>query len=238
MKKIIIIGATSGIGKELAKVFSSNDFEVGIAGRRTNLLEEIASELPTKTYTHTIDIKDTESAIQSLEKLIKDMHDINILIVNSGIGHINPELNWSQEKETIDTNVSGFTAMANVAMRYFIERGSGHLVGISSIASIRGSRIAPAYNASKAFMSNYLEGLRAKAIKNKLPIAITDIQPGFVDTAMAKGDGLFWVASPQKAAKQIYNAIIQKKKLAYITKRWALIAWLFKIMPNFLYNKI
>ena len=238
MKKIIIIGATSGIGKELAKVFSSNDFEVGIVGRRTNLLEEIASELPTKTYTHTIDIKDTESAIQSLEKLIKDMHDIDILIVNSGIGHINPELNWLQEKETIDTNVSGFTAMANVAMRYFIERGSGHLVGISSIVSIRGSRIAPAYNASKAFMSNYLEGLRAKAIKNKLPIAITDIQPGFVDTAMAKGDGLFWVASPQKAAKQIYNAIIQKKKLAYITKRWALIAWLFKIMPNFLYNKI
>jgi len=238
MKKIIIIGATSGIGKELAKVFSSNDFEVGIVGRRTNLLEEIASELPTKTYTHTINIKDTESAIQSLEKLIKDMHDIDILIVNSGIGHINPELNWSQEKETIDTNVSGFTAMANVAMRYFIERGSGHLVGISSIASIRGSRIAPAYNASKAFMSNYLEGLRAKAIKNKLPIAITDIQPGFVDTAMAKGDGLFWVASPQKAAKQIYNAIIQKKKLAYITKRWALIAWLFKIMPNILYNKI
>ena len=238
MKKIIIIGATSGIGKELAKKFSSHDYEVGITGRRTNLLEELAAKLPTKTYISTMDIKDTKSAIYSFKKLINEMGNLDILIINAGIGHINPSLNWSQEKETIDTNVSGFTAMAGAAMHYFIQKGSGHMVGISSIASIRGDNAGPAYSASKAFMSNYLEGLRKKVAKEKLTITITDIQPGFVDTAMAKGDGLFWVASPQKAAKQIYKVIQQKKKKAYITKRWAIIAWLLKIMPDFIYYKI
>lgn len=238
MKKAIIIGASSGIGKELTKIFASHGCEVGIAARRTDLLNELIAEIPTKIYTATIDIKNTDIAIQSLAKLIKDVGDVDIIVISSGVGHMNSSLDWSKEKETIETNVSGFTAMAGVAMHYFIQKRSGHLVGISSIASIRGDNAGPAYSASKAFMSNYLEGLRKKVAKEKIDITITDIQPGFVNTAMAKGDGLFWVATPQKAAKQIYQVIQQKKKKAYITKRWAIIAWLLKIMPDFIYNKI
>jgi len=238
MKKAIIIGASSGIGKELTKIFASHGCEVGIAARRTDLLNELIAEIPTKIYTATIDIKNTDIAIQSLTKLIKDVGDVDIIVISSGVGHMNSLLDWSKEKETIETNVSGFTAMAGVAMHYFIQKRSGHLVGISSIASIRGDNAGPAYSASKAFMSNYLEGLRKKVAKEKIDITITDIQPGFVDTAMSKGDGLFWVASPQKAAKQIYQVIQQKKKKAYITKRWAIIAWLLKIMPDFIYDKI
>ena len=238
MKKAIIIGASSGIGKELTKIFASHGCEVGIAARRTDLLNELIAEIPTKIYTATIDIKNTDIAIQSLEKLIKDVGDVDIIVISSGVGHMNSLLDWSKEKETIETNVSGFTAMAGVAMHYFIQKRSGHLVGISSIASIRGDNAGPAYSASKAFMSNYLEGLRKKVAKEKIDITITDIQPGFVNTAMAKGNGLFWVASPQKAAKQIYQVIQQKKKKAYITKRWAIIAWLLKIMPDFIYDKI
>jgi short-subunit dehydrogenase len=238
MKKAIIIGASSGIGKELTKKFASHGYEVGIAARRTDLLNDLVLEIPTKTYIATIDISNTDEAIQSLEKLIKDMSDVDVIVISSGIGHINPLLDWSREKETIDTNVSGFVAMAGVAMHYFIQKGSGHLVGISSVAGIRGSNDGPAYNASKAFISNYLEGLSKKVAKEKLAITITDIQPGFVDTAMAKGDGLFWVASPSKAAKQIYKVIQQKKKKAYITKRWTIIAWVLKIIPDFIYNRI
>lgn len=134
--------------------------------------------------------------------------------------------------------MTGFVAMVNVAFKYFVKRGVGHIVGISSIASLRGNGSAPAYNASKSFVSNYLEGLRQKAYKLGIPIIITDIQPGFVDTAMAQGEGLFWVASPEKAALQIYKKIVVKKKHAYISKRWRSIAWLLKIMPNWLYNKL
>jgi short-subunit dehydrogenase len=238
MKKAIVIGASSGIGRELARIFASNDYEVGIAARRTDLLNELAAEAPTKIRTASIDVANSDLAILSLEKLIQDMVDVDIIVICSGVGYLNPSLNWSQEKETIDTNVSGFTAMAGVAMQYFLRAKSGHLVGISSIASIRGSDICPSYNASKAFMSNYLEGLRKKVAKEKLNIAVTDIQPGLVDTAMAKGDGLFWVASPQKAARQIYGAIRKRKRMAYITTRWTVIAWLLKIVPGFMYDKI
>ena len=238
MKKAIIIGATSGIGKELAKMFSQNDYVVGIVGRRSELFPELQKEIPTEIYFKRIDVAKTSEAMNLLGELIKEMGGVDIIVISSGVGFISPDLNWEQEKETIDVNISGFTAMANVAFKYFCKRSSGQIVGISSIAAIRGSGDSPAYNASKAFMSNYLEGLRQKTIKLKIPIVVTDIQPGFVNTAMAKGEGLFWVASPEKAAKQIFKAIESKKRHAYITKRWRIIAWLLMIRPYWLYNKL
>jgi short-subunit dehydrogenase len=163
------------------------------------------------------------------------MGGLDLLIICSGTGHINPELNWEYERDTIDVNVLGFTALACAAMQYFIGQGSGHIAAISSIAALRGSAICPAYNASKAYMSNYLEGLSSKASALGKDITVTDIKPGFVDTAMAQGDGLFWVAPAAKAAKQIFKLIERRKPGGYVTKRWGLIAMLFKIMPRRLY---
>ncbi len=237
-KNAIIIGATSGIGKELARVLSQNNYTVGLAGRRTQLLDELKEELPGESFVKFIDIAKTDEAIKQLKDLISEMGDVDLIVISSGTGFINHDLKWPQEKETIDVNVSGFTAMANAAMHHFLLKGSGHLAGISSLAAIRGDSNAPAYNASKAFITNYMQGLRKKISKAGIPIVITDIQPGFVDTAMAKGDGKFWVASPQKAAQQIYRAIEKKKKHAYVTKRWKLIGWLMKTLPDFIYNRI
>lgn len=238
MGKAIIIGASSGIGRELAKILAQNDYIVGLVGRRVELLSELQNEISAKTYTKCIDIAQTTEAMNSLEELICEMGGMDLMIISSGVGFINPDLDWHKEKETIDVNVSGFTAMANVAFKYFCKRGLGHIVGISSIAAIRGGSESPTYNASKAFVSNYMEGLRQKANKPKKSITVTDIQPGFVKTAMAKGEGLFWVAPPEKAAWQIFRAIKGKKKHAYITKRWRIIAWLLKVMPDWLYNRL
>ncbi len=238
MKKAIVIGATSGIGKAIAKKLSHDNFIVGIAGRRINLLNELQKELVNKAYVKCIDISKTKEAIQLLEELIEEMGGMELIVINSGVGFINPDLNWEQEKEIIDVNVSGFTAMASRAFQHFYKQKSGHIVGISSIAALRGGDGDPAYNASKAFVSNYLQGLRKKISKLKIPITVTDIKPGFVDTAMAKGERLFWVASPEKAALQIGDAIKQKRKHAYITKRWRIIAWLMRFLPDWIYNKI
>ncbi|WP_368294441.1 SDR family NAD(P)-dependent oxidoreductase [Dehalobacter sp. TBBPA1] len=237
MKKAIVIGATSGIGRELAKILAENNYIVGLTGRRMELLHELQKEIITESYIKNFDVSSTE-AMKLLEDLIQEMNEVEIIIISAGCGFINPDLDFDKEKKTIDVNVSGFVAMVNVAFKYFVKRGVGHIVGISSIASLRGNGSAPAYNASKSFVSNYLEGLRQKAYKLGIPIIITDIQPGFVDTAMAQGEGLFWVASPAKAALQIYKKIVAKKKHAYISKRWRSIAWLLKIMPNWLYNKL
>ncbi len=238
MKQAIIIGASSGIGKELAILFASHGYEVAIAARRLDLLNDLASEIPTITHTAAIDVSHPEIALQLLERLLGQMADVEMIVICAGTGYLNPTLDWSLEKETIDTNVTGFTVMAGAAVKYFTRKRTGHLVVISSIGGIRGSHVCPAYNASKAFISNYLEGLRKKTVKEKLSITITDIQPGLVDTAMARGEGLFWVASPQKAAKQIFAAIRHKKKKAYVTRRWVIIAWLLKLIPEYLYNKI
>jgi len=237
MNKAIIIGATSGIGKELTKILSQHGYIVGIAGRRIHLLEELQSDLSTRSLSRQIDVSDSFTAIEKLKSLIAEMDGVDLVVISAGTGFIDPELPWNKEKETIDVNVLGFAAMANVAYHHFVHQGSGHLVGISSIAAIRGGA-APAYNASKAFVSNYLQGFRYKVAKLGLPILVTDIQPGFVDTAMAKGEGLFWVVSPQKAALQIYEIIKRRKKHAYITKRWRFIGWALKIMPDFVYQKL
>ncbi|MCF6148190.1 MAG: SDR family NAD(P)-dependent oxidoreductase [Candidatus Kuenenia sp.] len=232
MKKAIIIGATSGIGEELAKIFSQDSYIVGVVGRRSHLLKEFKREYP-ESFIKSIDVSKTAEAINQLKELISEMDGVDIVVISSGVGFINHDLKWSLEKETIGVNVSGFAAM-----QHFLSKGSGHLVGISSIASIRGDGDAPAYNASKAFVSNYLEGLRKKVSTLGVPVCITGIQPGYVGTAMAKGEGLFWVASPKKAAQQIYTAIKRKRKHAYITKRWRAIGWLLKSMPEFVYNRL
>lgn len=237
MGKTIIVGATSGIGRELAKIFSRHGDEVGIIGRRGALLTEVSRELPNRTYVKQIDVALTNDSRKQLEELIEEMGGVDVIVISAATGYLNPELDWAAEQQTIDTNVSGFTAMCNVAMKQFAKQGKGHLVGISSIAAIRGSAGAPAYAASKAFVANYLEGLRLWAHAQELSVTVTDIQPGFVDTAMAKGGGLFWVAPAEKAAQQIYQAIINKKTHAYITRRWRLIAWLIKILPEWVMKK-
>lgn len=170
--------------------------------------------------------------------LVTELGGLDLLVISSGTGDLNERLDFKIEKVTIDTNVTGFTLVADWTFNYFQHQKYGHLVAISSIAGLRGSRQARAYNATKAYQINYLEGLRQKATKLNYSIFVTDIRPGFVDTAMAKGEGQFWVSTVDKATKQVFLAIINKKKVAYITKRWKLIAILLKSLPRLLYDKL
>jgi short-subunit dehydrogenase len=231
--KAIVIGASSGIGRELAKILAKEGYEVGLVARRKALLLSLGKAISGKTYIKQIDISRPE-AIGKIESFIQEMEAVDLVILNSGTGFINPEMDWKKDKETLDVNVLGFSAMANVFMKHFLSKGSGHLVGISSIAAIRGSGV---YSASKAFVSNYLEGLRHRAFKERKQIIVTDIKPGFVDTAMAKGEGLFWVIPAETAAAMIYKAIKKKKNHAYITARWRLVAWILKCMPDWMYDR-
>jgi short-subunit dehydrogenase len=238
MKKAIVVGATSGIGRGIAKVLSENNYRVGISGRRTNLLEEIRSENPLQYIIKTLDITETTDITAKLLQLVHELGGLDLLIISSGTGDINEKLDFEIEKRTIDTNVTGFTVVADWSFNYFKQQKFGQLVAITSIGGIRGNRQAPSYSASKAYQINYLEGLRHKAVKLKCPVYITDIRPGFVDTNMAKGDGLFWVSTVDKVSKQIFRGIQTKRKVVYVSKRWRLIAIFFKIMPSWIYDKM
>ena len=237
MKKAIVIGATSGIGKQLALLLADKNYVVGITGRRKNFLEELKFERHDNFIISDFDITDSSIVTGKLEELVIALGNVDLFVLSSGTGEINANLDFNIEKKTLDVNVVGFTEVIDWAINYFLRQEQGHLVAITSIAGIRGSRQAPAYNASKAFQINYLEGLRQKVTKLKLPIFITDIRPGFVDTKMAKGDGKFWVASPEKAAKQILKAIQLKKSVMYVTKRWRLVAAIVSLIPGRIYRR-
>jgi short-subunit dehydrogenase len=239
-KNVVIIGASSGIGKELAKVFSANEYTVGLTARRTNLLEELKKELPGRSFVKYMDLNDPNASIKALQELINEMGDVDIVVINSGAGYAARELEWEKERVSIDVNVTGFTAMAITAANYFVERKKGQIVGISSVAAIRPFRLTPAYGSSKAYISFYLRGLRNRFVHQGLKdIHVTDIKPGFVHTEMTAGnEKMFWVASAQKAAEQIYDAIILKKKEAFVTKRWRLAAFMMRILPDLIYNRL
>lgn len=238
MRKAIVIGATSGIGKALALTLAEHDYLVGITGRRTEFLDELKAQNPSRFFTETFDITDLHNIATHLEALTNQLGGLDLLILSSGTGDLNDALDFEIEKRTIDTNVTGFTCVADWAFNYFQNQKSGHLVAISSVGGLRGNRVAPAYNATKAYQINYLEGLRQKATKLNAGIVITDIRPGFVDTAMAKGDGQFWVAPVEKASKQIFEAIMKKKKIAYVTKRWGIVAAILKRIPRQIFDRL
>lgn len=238
MRKAIVIGATSGIGRELSKVLAKNGYAVGITGRRLELLRTLQKEIPTPTFIKQLDLVDPIAAERAVEELIHEMGGMDLMVINAGVGYFNAHFEWEKEKNTIDVNVAGFTAMATLAARYFKKQGSGHIVGISSIAALRGDSYAPAYSASKAYVSNYLVGLRKSFFKKHLPVYVTDIQPGYVDTALVGDTPTFWSAPPEVAAQQIYEAIAARRPQAYITRRWRLIAWLLKIVPDWIYMRV
>ena len=237
MKKVIIIGATSGIGKALAILYAQNNCLVGVTGRRRALLDSLQREFPDNIVTECFDVT-KEDNIDCIKNLTQQLGGLDLLVYNSGYGEPSDNLDWEIDKNTTSINVNGFLEIVNFTFNYFILEGKGHIAATSSIASIRGNSFAPAYSASKAYMSTYMEGLYLKANRIKLPIYITDIQPGFVKTDMAKTERQFWVAAPDKAAQQIYAAIENKKRRAYITKRWWLIAKLMTVLPMYLYRKI
>ena len=235
---IVIIGATSGIGKALFEKYARGDNRIGIVGRRANLLDELCQKYPSKTITAKADITNLEEIEQAINALHKELEYIDLAIVCSGIGDINATLEYNVERLTIDTNITGWTFVIDRLYNIFVQQGHGHLVAITSAGGLRGEPMAPAYSASKTYQINYMEALRKKAYKSGSQIYVTDIRPGLVNTAMAKGEGLFWVMPVEKVANQIITAIHKNKYKAYVTKRWHILAIINKNLPFALYKRM
>lgn len=234
--KIIIIGGTSGMGKELALQYGALGHTVAITGRRAELLQELKKQFPA-LHTDCFDVQ-TANIPKRLQSLIAQLGGLDLLIYSAGYGDPSTELIAEVELDSTATNVMGFVKTATFTFNYFLQQGHGQLAVLSSVAACRGNSWTPAYSASKAYLSNYAEGLNIKAQKRKVAIVVTDIRPGFVKTKMAKGNGQFWVAPVDKAVKQIMTAIAAKKRVAYITKRWALVAFIVKRLPYWVYSRI
>ena len=237
MKKAIIIGATSGIGQEVAKCLLLEGWKIGVAGRRQSSLENLQRAAPDQIQIQALDVTQ-EDASEKLNLLIDKLGGMDLFLLSSGIGFQNMDLNMEVELNTAHTNVAGFIRMVDTAFTYFKKNGGGHLAVISSIAGTKGLGVAPAYSATKRFQNTYIDALEQLSYLQKLHIRFTDIRPGFVDTAMAKGEGLFWVTPVDKAVRQIKKAISKKKKVAFISKRWKYVTILFRLLPSAIYCRM
>jgi short-subunit dehydrogenase len=237
MQKAIIIGATTGIGRELADVLRTNNYKVGITGLEKDILQEMEQAHPEHFVALHYNCTEKSSA-EELPKLIEKLGGLDLLVLSAGIGGLNKDLGYEVENRANKMNVIAFTEIADWSYRFFEKQGHGHFVAFTSLAGLFGYRVAPAYHAAKSYQINYLEALRQKANKAKLPIAITDIRPGFVDTPMTQDKKGFWRCSAQKAARQIFQNIRRKSSVGYISRRWIIMAFILPFLPRFVRNSM
>lgn len=239
MKNIIITGATSGIGRELALQLSAKGNKVGLLGRRTERLEELKNEIGELAYIRTLDVTDYDKAEVVYQELIEEMDGMDIMILNAGLGRIQMMPPWEAESQLIEVNALAFAHGCHFAFDYFKERGHGQIVGMSSMAALVAFHKAAAYTSSKHFISTYMTGYRQKAKRVEADITVTEIRAGYIWTEMTeRAKGMFWVSPVEKAVVQMIKGISKKKNIFYVTKRWRLLAWVAKCVPEWIWNRI
>ena len=232
-KRAIVIGASSGIGREVALQLMQQGWALGVAARRADLLESIGA-----VATEQIDVTQDDAA-EKLRNLIEKMGGMDLFFYASGIGKQNRDLHEDIELATMQTNALGFTRMIGEAYRYFAERGEGHIAAITSIAGTKGLGPAPAYSATKAMQNTYLQALEQQANARGLRIRFTDIRPGFVDTALLSGDFHYpMMLKPEKVAREIVCAINAKKHIRVIDWRYRLLTACWRMIPNCIWRRI
>ena len=232
MKRAIIIGATSGIGQEVAKNLLREGWQIGIAGRRQPALEDFQRIAPEQIKIQSLDVTQADAA-EKLNTLILSLIHI------SGIGFQNPELDIDIELNTARTNVEGFTRMVDTAFDYFKQHGGGHLAVISSIAGTKGLGIAPAYSATKRFQNTYIDALEQLSHLQKLNICFTDIRPGFVATALL-GDGKHYpmLMKADKVGQAITRALNRKRRTVIIDGRYRVLVFFWRLIPRRLWKRL
>ena len=232
-KRAIVVGASSGIGLEVAKILIEQGWTVGVAARRTELLQNIGA-----VAVERIDVTEAK-ATEALRRLIDKTGGMNLYFHASGIGKQNRELAEDTELATVQTNGMGFTRMIGEAYRYFAEQGNGHIAAITSIAGTKGLGPAPSYSATKAMQNVYLQALEQQAHSRGLDICFTDIRPGFVDTALLSGDFHYpMMLRPENVAKEIVYAINKRKHIRVIDWRYRILTAVWRRIPRSIWRRI
>ena len=237
MKRAIIIGATSGIGEEVAKLLVQQGWHIGIAGRREEALKNLQATAPGQIEIQRLDVTQVD-APTLLEALIRKLEGMDLFFLSSGIGSQNPDLQTETELNTARTNVEGFTRMVTFAFNYFKTRSEGHIAVISSIAGTKGLGIAPAYSATKRFQNTYIDALSQLARMQHLNIHFTDIRPGFVATDLLKSGKFPMLMQADQVARSIVNALNRKKRVVVIDRRYRVLVFFWRMIPQWIWERL
>lgn len=246
-KVVLITGASSGIGRGLAIELARRGAKLGLVARRKELLDEIVEEIraqstqngnQSKVIALVADVQDAASLRNAADRLRAEFGKIDVLIANAGIGETNDaaELDAAKFANVIDVNVIGAANSVAAVVPEMVQRGSGHLVVISSLAAYRGLPKSAAYCASKAAVSAMFESLRLDL--SPRGINVTIIHPGFIKTALTAGRQarLPWLQELEPAVKKIVRAIERRKKSYAFPWQLATLVRVGMIMPNAMYD--
>ena len=232
------MGASSGMGHEVAKRLLADGWLLGLAARRTAPFKALQEQYPEQEKTAEIDITH-EDAPQRLTQLIDAVGGMDLYFHAAGIGYQNLKLEEGHELSTVETNATGFTRLIGAAYRWMSHHGGGHIAAISSIAGVRGLGVAPAYSATKAFQNVYLQALEQQARMRHLSIRFTDIRPGFVDTALL-GDGSHYpmLMKAETVANNIVEALYAQRHKVIIDWRYRLLVNLWRCVPAWMWRRL
>lgn len=238
MKHAVIIGASSGLGFEVARILLNDGWHIGVAARRSELLLGLRQMCPDRVTAETIDVT-ADDAPQRLRRLIERVGGMQLFFYASGIGRQNIGLEADTELATVSTNSLGFTRMVGEAYRYMAGCGGGHIAVISSIAGTKGLGVAPSYSATKAFQNTYIQALDQQARMRGLNIRFTDIRPGFVTTELL-GDACRYpmLMQSEAVARIMVRAVYLKRRVIVIDWRWRILTALWRCIPDSIWRRM
>lgn len=238
MKRVIVMGASSGIGREVCLMMLERGWQVGIAARRKDMLDEIRQAYPDLVKTRLIDVT-TEDAPALLAELIKELGGVDVYLHASGFGKQNYNLDTDIERHTVAVNCDGFAALIGSVFHYMNANDGGHIVSVSSIAGTKGLGIAPSYSATKAFQSTYIQALEQLSNMRGSKVRFTDIRPGFVDTPFLADAGRFpMLMDVSKVAKDIMDAIDNQSHVKVIDWRYRILVFFWHLIPNSVWRNL
>jgi short-subunit dehydrogenase len=232
--KVFITGASSGIGEAFAKHYAEQGATLGLVARRGDLLQDLASRLDTPVSTYALDVRDVEALAQAANDFTQRFGVPDIVIANAGVSRgtlTELKEDGAAFKAILDINVLGLLHTFQPFIAGMKERGSGKLVGIASIAGIRGLPGAGAYSASKAAAIAYLESLRVEM--QKLGIHVTTIAPGYIKTPMTDVNtyGMPFLMDADIAVAKMAKAIAAKRRFVVVPWQMGWLARFMRLIP-------
>lgn len=238
MKRAIVIGASSGIGREVSRLLLADGWAVGVAARREDRLLELKAFSPDNVEVMRIDVTAADAGERLLE-LVKRLGGVSLFVYCSGVGRQNAGLEPAPELATVDVNVKGFTAMVGTMFNYMAANLGGDIAVISSVAGTKGLGVAPSYSASKVYQNTYIQALEQLSNMRRLHIRFTDIRPGFVDTDLLAGGGHYpMLMDKTVVARHIVRAIYAHRHVCVIDWRYRVLVALWRAMPSWLWRKL
>lgn len=239
MKRIVIIGASSGIGRRVAIDFAKMGWKVAIAARREEKLKETATVYPDRIMYTYLDVT-AQDAVERFNNLIEANGGMDVLLFASGVGFANPELQWGKDEPIVAVNVLGFTRIINAAYIYFKKTENvfkGQICAITSIAGTKGLGVAPSYSASKRYQRTYLQAIDQLAHLQHVRIGVTDIRPGFIRTDLLDSSKSYpLIMAVDYAAPSVEKAILRRVRVANIDWRWNLVNGFWNMIPDALWR--